>query len=82
MATKPHAPAVMSGESYGAHFDTARLQLRLLPDHATVINSARGSLIDAEALAAECSSGRLFAILDVTEPEPLPPARRYGGSPT
>lgn len=48
-------------------------QLRLLPDHATVINTARGSLIDAEALAAECSSGRLFAILDVTEPEPLPP---------
>lgn len=54
-------------------------QLRLLPDHATVINTARGSLIDDAALAAECSSGRLFAILDVTEPEPLPagsPLRR------
>lgn len=47
-------------------------QLRLLPDHATVINTARGSLIDSDALAAECLSGRLFAILDVTDPEPLP----------
>lgn len=49
-------------------------QLRLLPDHATVINTARGSLVDADALAAECAAGRLFAILDVTDPEPLPAA--------
>ncbi|MEV8565247.1 hydroxyacid dehydrogenase [Streptomyces sp. NPDC051322] len=48
-------------------------QLRRLPDHSTVINTARGSLIDSDALAAECLSGRLFAILDVTDPEPLPP---------
>jgi phosphoglycerate dehydrogenase-like enzyme len=47
-------------------------ELALLPDHATVINTARGSLIDPSALAAECRSGRLFAFLDVTEPEPLP----------
>ncbi|MEU1791412.1 hydroxyacid dehydrogenase [Streptomyces sparsogenes] len=57
-------------------------QLRLLPDHATVINTARGSLVDSEALAAECASGRLFAILDVTDPEPLPvdsPLRHQAG---
>ncbi|WP_033337592.1 hydroxyacid dehydrogenase [Catenuloplanes japonicus] len=47
-------------------------ELALLPDHATVINTARGSLIDARALENECRSGRLFAILDVTDPEPLP----------
>jgi phosphoglycerate dehydrogenase-like enzyme len=47
-------------------------ELALLPDHATVVNTARGSLIDGNALAEECCTGRLFAILDVTEPEPLP----------
>lgn len=57
-------------------------ELRLLPDHATVINTARGSLIDGRALAAECAGGRLFAILDVTDPEPLPldsPLRQLAG---
>ncbi|MBE1582678.1 NAD(P)-dependent oxidoreductase [Nonomuraea angiospora] len=47
-------------------------RLALLPDHATVINTAGGSLIDTDALTAECVSGRLSAILDVTDPEPLP----------
>jgi phosphoglycerate dehydrogenase-like enzyme len=47
-------------------------RLALLPDHATVINTARGSLVDTDALAAGCVSQRLSAILDVTDPEPLP----------
>jgi phosphoglycerate dehydrogenase-like enzyme len=47
-------------------------ELALLPDHATVVNTARGSLLDTAALVEECRSGRLFAILDVSEPEPLP----------
>lgn len=51
--------------------DSARLAL--LRDGATVINTARGSLVDTAALVAECAAGRLDAILDVTEPEPLPP---------
>ena len=47
-------------------------RLALVPDGGTVVNTARGSLVDTEALTAECVSGRLNAFLDVTEPEPLP----------
>ena len=50
----------------------AAAELALLRDGATVVNTARGSLIDTDALIAECVSGRLDAVLDVTEPEPLP----------
>jgi phosphoglycerate dehydrogenase-like enzyme len=50
----------------------ARL-LGLLKDGAVLINTARGKIIDAEALQSECVSGRIDAVLDVTDPEPLPP---------
>ncbi|MEU4446226.1 hydroxyacid dehydrogenase [Actinosynnema sp. NPDC050801] len=48
-------------------------RLGLLPAGALVVNTARGSLIDTEALTRACATGRISAILDVTEPEPLPP---------
>ncbi|GAA3211366.1 hydroxyacid dehydrogenase [Nonomuraea helvata] len=51
-----------------------RERLALMPDGAVLINTARGSLVDTDALVAELKSGRLSAILDVTEPEPLPSA--------
>lgn len=47
-------------------------ELAALRDGATVINTARGWILDHEALLAECASGRLDAVLDVTEPDPLP----------
>jgi len=47
-------------------------QLALLRDGATLINTARGDLVDQQALEQELSSGRIFAVLDVTDPEPLP----------
>lgn len=37
-----------------------------------LINTSRGALVDPEALTGELVSGRLHAVLDVTEPEPLP----------
>ncbi|MFF0446298.1 hydroxyacid dehydrogenase [Streptomyces sp. NPDC004609] len=44
-------------------------RLALMPDGATLINTSRGSLVDGDALLAELVSGRLYAVLDVTEPE-------------
>lgn len=49
--------------------------LAALPDGALVVNVARGPLIDAAALQQEVVTGRLFAALDVTDPEPLPAVR-------
>jgi len=54
-------------------------QLAALRTGATLINTARGSLVDHGALVAELEAGRLYAVLDVTDPEPLPddhPLRR------
>lgn len=53
------------------HLVDARL-LGLLHDGATIVNTARGGVVDHDALRAELVSGRLQAMLDVTEPEPLP----------
>jgi phosphoglycerate dehydrogenase-like enzyme len=55
------------------HLVDAR-RLALMRDGATLVNTARGALVDTVALAGEVSSGRLDAVLDVTDPEPLPPS--------
>lgn len=44
--------------------------LALLPDGATLVNTARGAVVDEAALLAELRTGRIDAVLDVTEPEP------------
>lgn len=49
-----------------------RERLALIPDGGVLINTSRGALIDHTALTEELVSGRLSAILDVTDPEPLP----------
>lgn len=47
-------------------------ELALLQSGATLINTSRGAVLDQEALVEEIRNGRLKAILDVTEPDPLP----------
>ena len=60
-----HTPALPS---------TARLlraaHFRAMRDEAVFINTARGMCIDEAALIRELAKGRLWAFLDVTEPEP------------
>lgn len=48
-------------------------RLSLLRDGALLVNTARGGVLDGEALLAELRSERIRAVLDVFEPEPLPP---------
>lgn len=51
-----------------------RPQLAAMKDGATFINTARGVLVDHDALTDELVSGRISAVLDVTDPhEPIPP---------
>ncbi|RKN43921.1 hydroxyacid dehydrogenase [Streptomyces hoynatensis] len=51
--------------------------LALLRDGATLINTARGGVLDHEALLHELRTGRISAVLDVTDPEPLPPGSEF-----
>lgn len=48
-------------------------QLKLMQDGATFINTARGALVDEAALVAELQTGRIFGVIDVTDPE-IPPS--------
>ncbi len=50
----------------------SRQRLALLPEHALVVNAARGGIVDEAALLDELTAGRLRAALDVAEPDPLP----------
>ena len=51
-------------------FDKERLSK--MKNGALLINVARGPIVDTDALIAELNSGRIYAALDVTDPEPLP----------
>lgn len=62
-----HAPALPE-----THHMIGRQELAALRDGATVINTARGWILDHDALFDECMTGRLDAVLDVTDPDPLP----------
>jgi phosphoglycerate dehydrogenase-like enzyme len=47
-------------------------RIKKMKDGATLVNVARGAIVDTDALVAELHTGRITAGLDVTDPEPLP----------
>lgn len=49
-----------------------RRRLALMADGTTLINSARGAIVEQDALVDELQSGRINAVIDTTVPEPLP----------
>lgn len=60
-----HAPALPSTRHM-----LDRRQFRLMPDHAVFINTARGMIVEEDALIEELRTGRISAFIDVTDPEP------------
>jgi glyoxylate reductase len=56
----------------------SRERLALLRDGATLVNTARGPIVDEEALVDELVSGRISAGLDVFAHEPHVPERLLG----
>lgn len=63
-----HAP--VTAETIGM---LGAAQFALMQEGALFVNTARGRLIDHDALLAELQRGRISALLDVTDPnEPLP----------
>ncbi len=67
-----HAPNLLSLRHM---IDSSKL--KLLKDGAWLINTARGALVDEQALLAELQTGRISACLDVTDPEPPVPGSPF-----
>lgn len=63
-----HAPELAS-----THHLVDADRLARMHDGAWLVNTARGSLVDTDALTRECVAGRLNAFIDTPDPEPLPP---------
>jgi phosphoglycerate dehydrogenase-like enzyme len=63
-----HAPALPE-----THHLLDRRRLALMRDGGVLVNTARGGLVEEDALLDELRAGRLSAVVDVTDPEVPPP---------
>ncbi len=62
-----HAPALPATERM-----IGAAELAAMRDGATLVNTARGRVVDHDALLNALRDRRINAVLDVTDPEPLP----------
>ena len=73
-ALLPHADIVvliLPSTTESRHLVSAP-QFALMRQGALLVNSARGPIVDTDALVDALNAGRVRAALDVTDPEPLP----------
>ena len=63
-----HAPSIPATDNM-----INKDRIKLIKDGAILINTARGAIIDEPALIEELKTGRFYACLDVTSPEPPAP---------
>jgi phosphoglycerate dehydrogenase-like enzyme len=79
----PEADAVvvvLPGTAETHHLVDAAFLGRMKPG-ALLVNVARGSVVDQDALADALEAGRIRAAIDVTDPEPLPDGHRLWRAP-
>lgn len=62
-----HAPMLPETEGL-----VGEAQLSRMKPGAVLVNTSRGKVIDHQALLQVLRAGRIYAMLDVTDPEPLP----------
>lgn len=55
--------------------------LQQMKPGALLINAARGPVVATDALVAALQTGRIHAVVDVTDPEPLPPGHPFWTAP-
>lgn len=60
-----HAPSIPETENM-----IGKEQLELMADGSILINTARGAIVNEQELITELKKNRIFACIDVTEPEP------------
>jgi len=63
-----HAPSIPATDNM-----INKENLALMKDGAVLINTARGTIINEQDLIEELEKGRIFACIDVTNPEPPAP---------
>jgi phosphoglycerate dehydrogenase-like enzyme len=74
--------AILASLNSTSHHLIGEPELRAIKRGAVLVNLSRGGLVDPDALLAALEDGRLRgAVIDVTEPEPLPPESALWSAP-
>lgn len=66
-----HVPLTSSPAPFPTYHLISEKELRLMRNGAVLINAARGPVMDGEALVGHVSSGRIRAVIDTWENEPV-----------